>query len=563
MKDMLGDLAKKTEETEFYNSMPEGYEKGKTKYIIVTGSVISGVGKGTFSSCLGSMFRLFYNLDVVSIKFECYLNYDAGTLNPFRHGEVFVLDDGTECDLDLGTYERMLNKNLSGNSFVTVGRVFKTIIDKERKGDYLGRDVEFVPHVTGEIKNFLRNLAMKTKADVIMVEIGGTVGEIQNSFYLEAMRELAYEEGKGSVCFANVTYILEPGALGEQKSKAAQLGIKNLMGMGIQPDIIACRAENPIPDKIKEKISIAANVPISRIISMHNTKNIYKVPLLLKEDGIDKAIFDILDFKGAAKSNGELEKWKELARKVDNCKKEITVGIAGKYTNVYDSYISILKCLEYIGPMHNVKINVKWIDATNLTDENVDKELNGLKGIIIPGGFGKRGVEGKILCAKYAREKNVPYLGLCLGLQVAVIEFARNVLGIKDAHSTEFEPGTANPVIHTMGEQKKIKCLGGSMRLGSYPAVLKEGFLIHSLYGKKDISERHRHRYEVNPDYVDKLEEKGMIFSGKSPDGMLMEFFELTGHKFMVGTQAHPEFTSKPLSPNPMFVGFVKAALNK
>jgi len=559
---MLGSLAKKTEETEFYDSMPEGYEGGKTKYIVVTGSVISGVGKGTFSSCLGSMLKLFHGLDVVSIKFECYLNCDAGTLNPFRHGEVFVLDDGTESDLDLGTYERMLNKNLTGDSFITVGKVFKTIIDKERKGDYLGRDVEFVPHVTGEIKNFLRRLAMKTKADIIMVEIGGTVGEIQNSFYLEAMRELSYEEGKENVCFTNVTYVLEPGSLGEQKSKAAQLGIKNLMALGIQPDIIACRAENPIPDKIKEKISISANVPVSRIISMHNTKNIYKVPLLLKKDGIDKAIFEILDFKKETKPNGELKKWEELAKKVDNCKKEITVGIAGKYTNVYDSYISILKCLEYIGHMYDVRINVKWIDTTNLTEQNIDDELKGLNGIIVPGGFGKRGIEGKILCAKYARENNVPYLGLCLGLQVAVIEFARNVLGIKDAHSTEIMPNTANPVIHTMEEQKKIKGLGGSMRLGSYPAVLKKGSLIHSLYGKEEISERHRHRYEVNPDYIDRIEEKGLIFSGKSPDGFLMEFMELKGHKFMCSTQSHPEFTSKPLSPNPLFVGFVKACIN-
>ena len=294
---------------------------------------------------------------------------------------------------------------------------------------------------------------------------------------------------------------------------------------------------------------------------MHNTKNIYKVPLLLKEDGLDKAIFEILSFKRDTKESYELEKWKEIARKVDNCKKEVTIGIAGKYTNVYDSYISILKCLEYIGPMYDVKINVRWVDTTNLTEQNVDKKLKGLQGIIVPGGFGKRGIEGKILCAKYARENNLPYLGLCLGLQVAVIDFARNVLGIKDAHSTEVEPDTANPVIHTMEEQKKIKGLGGTMRLGSYPAVLKEGSLIHSLYGKKEISERHRHRYEVNPDYVNKIEEKGMVFSGKSPDGVLMEFLEVEENSYFCATQSHPEFTSKPLNPNPLFVGFVKACL--
>ncbi|MAG08217.1 CTP synthetase [Candidatus Woesearchaeota archaeon] len=562
MQEKLKEIAKKTEGSEFYTSFPRGYKPGKTKYIITTGSVISGVGKGTFSSCLGSMLRMYHGLNITPLKFECYVNYDAGTLNPYRHGEVFVLDDGTETDLDLGTYERMLNKSLTKNSFVTMGRVFKTIIDKERKGDYLGRDVEFIPHITGEIKSFVRKLAVESKADILMIEIGGTVGEIQNSLYLEAMRELAYEEGRQNACFINVTYILQPGSLGEQKSKAAQLGIKALMSVGIQPDIIICRSEKPITEKIKEKISIYSNVPVSRTIGFHDTRNIYKFPLTLKEKEIDKAVLEILSLK-PGKSVPELKKWKELVEKIDKAEKEITIGMAGKYTNVHDSYISILKALEHTAPYYNASIKIKWIEAEEIEKGRVSVKdaLKDIDALIVPGGFGKRGTEGKIECIKYARENNVPFLGLCFGFQMAVIEYARNMCGIKEANSTEVEPECKENVIDFLPEQKKIEGLGGNMRLGSYPAVLKKGSLVCGLYNNEKIDERHRHRYEVNNKYVEQLEKKGLVFSGRSPKGNLMEFLELPGHRFFIGTQAHPCFKSRPSSPSPVFSGLIKAAL--
>jgi CTP synthase len=460
--EMLRKASKRTEGHEFYLGQPKGYVRGKAKYIVITGSVISGVGKGTFSSCLGTMLRLYRGLNVVPLKFECYVNYDSGTLNPYRHGEVFVLDDGTETDLDLGTYERMLNRNLTKSSFVTIGRVFKTIIDKERQGYYLGRDVEFVPHVTGEIKNFARSLAMESGADIVLIEIGGTVGEIQNQLYLEAMRELAYEEGKENVCFINVTYVLQPNSLGEQKSKAAQLGIQTLQSMGIQPDIIVCRSEKPISEKIKEKISIYSNVPVSRTIGFHDTRNIYKFPLTLKDKGIYRAVSEILSLR-TGKPHKDLEKWKELAEKTSNARRELTIGITGKYTTVHDSYISILKALEHTAPHLDARVNIKWIETTDVTPGNVAGRMKGIDGVIVPGGFGSRGTGGKIECIRHARENNIPFFGLCYGFQMAVLEFARNVCGIRNASSTEIEPKTRKPYICILPEQEEIEGLGGTM----------------------------------------------------------------------------------------------------
>jgi len=561
--EILKEASHKTDGHEFHTSIPHGYKKGKTKYIVVTGSVMSGVGKGTFTSCLGNLLKLQHGFDVVPLKFECYLNYDSGTLNPYRHGEVFVLDDGTECDLDLGTYERMLNQNVTKNSFVTVGKVFKSIIDKERAGKYLGRDVEFIPHVTGEIKEFLRELAVKSKADIITIEIGGTVGEIQNSFYLEAMREFAYEEGRENVCFINVTYILQPNSLGEQKSKAAQLGIRALMSVGIQPDIIVCRAESPVTEKIKEKVSISSNVPVSRIIGIYDTKNIYKVPLYLKEIGVDKAIFEILNIKGKTKSISDFEKWKQLENRFESAKKEVTIGIAGKYTNVWDSYLSILKALEHTGPYLGTSVKTKWIETTNINSKNVKQALKDIDGLIIPGGFGKRGTEGKIECIKYARENNVPFLGLCLGFQLAVIEFARNICNLKNASSTEIDPHTKCPVIDILPEQKKIEGLGGTMRLGGRDVEIKPNTFAHKIYGKTSVRERFRHRFECNPEYIETLEKHGLVFSGKAPKQPIMQILELTKNDFFVGVQFHPEFTSKPLKPNPLYMEFIKAALKK
>ncbi len=561
-KKTIEELSTKTDDHEFYFSAPEGYKRGKTKYVVITGSVISGVGKGTFSSCIGTVLELFHNFRVSPIKFDGYLNCDAGTLNPFRHGEVFVLDDGTECDLDLGSYERMINKDFSGDNYLTSGKIFKSIIDKERAGEYLGRDVQFIPHVTGEIKRFLRKLGMKTRADIVLVEVGGTTGDLENSYFTEAMRELSYEEGKENVFFINVTYILEPPSLGEHKSKAAQLGIKNLMSLGVQPDMIICRSEMPVSERIREKISIYSNVPLPRVINCNDVKNIYRIPLSLMEKGVDTEIMNSMNLKKGESTNREnLKKWKELAEKRENPKRRVKIGIVGKYTNVHDSYLSILKALEHAGSHLETKVEIDWVETTRIGEGEVGNRLKGLDGIIIPGGFGKRGIEGKIMCSKYAREKGIPYLGLCLGFQIALIDFARNVCDIRDADSTEMNPGTKSPVIDILPEQKKIEGLGGNMRLGGKDIEIKKGTLAHKIYGRDMIRKRFRHRYECNPEYIEIFEKNGMVFSGKHPKYEITQILEIPDHPFFMATQYHAEFTSKTLEPEPVFIGFVKACL--
>src|SRR4030043_364900 len=420
--EMFKAVSKKSDESEFFTSFPKGYQKGRTKYVVITGTVISGVGKGTISSSVGTLLKLFHGFKVSPIKFDGYLNYDAGTLNPYRHGEVFVLDDGTECDLDLGTYERMMNTSFSKSNYLTSGKIFKTIIDKERAGKYLGRDVQFIPHVTGEIKGFLRSLAVGSDADIVMVEVGGTAGDIENSYFMEAIRDLAYEEGQENVCFITVTYILQPHSLGEHKSKAAQLGLRTLMGMGIQPDIVICRSETPVSDKIREKISIYSNVPMERVINCYDIDNIYKIPLFLKDAGMDEEIIKIRQLgKREGNSREEYHNGEDLVRKINSAKKEVTIGIVGKYTSVHDSYLSILKAIEHTAPYVGAKPTIKWIEATNVTRENVKQKMEGMDGIIVPGGFGEGGTEGKIECIRYARENNLPYFGVCFGFQMAVI----------------------------------------------------------------------------------------------------------------------------------------------
>lgn len=562
-------VSEKSGEEESFISFPDGYVIGKTKYIIVTGSVMSGVGKGTFSGCLGTLLAC-HGFKVSPIKFDGYLNCDAGTLNPYRHGEVFVLDDGTECDLDLGSYERYLNKSLSKDNYLTSGKIFKVIIDKERRGEYLGRDVQFIPHVTGEIKNFLRNLAMKSDADLVLVEVGGTIGDLENSYFIEAMRELRYEEGRENVCFINVTYIIEPRSLGEFKSKPAQLGIRKLMELGVQPDIIVCRSERPITQKVKEKVSVFSDVCIDRIYNLWDFGNVYEIPLVLRKNKIDEALFDILKMKPKDNNNSELNfsKLESFVDRIDKADKEVTIGIIGKYTFVHDSYLSIIKALEHAGPYLGARVKIKWIESTDLDEKKVSVEgaLKDVDGIIVPGGFGKRGIEGKIAAIRYARENKIPFLGLCLGMQMAVVEFARDVCGLKGANSTEFDANTPYPVIDFIPEQVDIvkqSNYGGTMRLGAYPAVLKDGTKVKDMYKEDEISERHRHRYEVNPEYIETLEKKGLIFSGKSPNGVLMEFMELKDHPFFVGTQSHPCLKSRPMNPAPLFVGLVKASLEK
>jgi CTP synthase len=567
-EELLAKIGQSTggEETEFYTPMPQGYRRGHHKYVIVVGTVMSGLGKGIFSSSLAKLLK-DKGLVVAPIKMEGYLNIDSGTLNPYRHGEVFVLDDGMETDMDLGTYERLLDQNLGAANFTTNGQILSGVLKKEREGGYLGRDVQVIPHVVGEVKLKLRELAAKTNADVVFVEVGGTVGDYENSFYLEACRQLAYEEGEGAVIFVALTYVLEPGALGEQKSKAAQLGIKRLMEVGIMPDIIACRASNPVKEKVREKISMYTNVPMKRVVTMHDVESIYTIPESLRDANMDREVLTMLELHDRVDTRKEDQarlQWRWFVDRIGKAKKDVTLAVTGKYTTLRDAYASIIKAGEHCGVHLGVNVNFKWLDTTAIDPANVVKRLGDCHGIIVPGGFGVRGTEGKIECIRYAREAKVPYLGLCLGFQMAVIEFARNVVGIKDANSTEFAPGCRHPVIDILPEQKKIEGLGGNMRLGGKDVLIKPGTLAAKLFKEAEkIRLRFRHRYEVDPKYVPQLEEHGMIFSGKAPDYPIMQILELPRemHPYFIGTQAHPELTSRPLNPQPLFMGLVSAAM--
>jgi CTP synthase len=565
-KDLLASVSDVSTESEFFSPVPAGYKKGKTRYVFVMGTVMSGLGKGIFSSCLAKLMQ-DKGLKVAPIKLEGYLNVDSGTLNPFRHGEVFVLDDGMECDMDLGTYERMLDQDLSKANFVTSGQIFSSVLNKERHGDYLGRDVQMIPHVTGEVKSKLRQLAADTAADIVFVEIGGTVGDLENAYYIEAMRELAYEEGPNSSCFVALTYILEPKTLGEQKSKAAQLGIKQLMECGIQPDIIACRAANPVTEKVRQKISVYSNVPFERVISVPDSASIYMIPAMLRDAKLDFAVLRLLKIEDRINLHHERKAWAQwcdFTDKIGSARYETTIGITGKYTSVRDSYASIINALEHSGITLSCNVKIKWIETTNITDQNAAENLNDVDGIIVPGGFGTRGAEGKIACIKFARENKLPYLGLCFGFQMAVIEFARNVCGLTKANSTEIDPDCPEPVISTLPEQKEIEQLGASMRLGGQDIELKPQTLAWKIFGKANsVRMRFRHRYEVDPQYVEKLKKAGLVFSGKAPNQPIMQILELPSHPFFTGTQAHPCLTSRPLRPHPMFVGLVAAAMQK
>ncbi len=565
-QDLFAKISQMTQEDEFFLPLPEGYQKGRTKYVVVMGTVMSGLGKGIFSSCLAKLLQ-DKGLRVAPIKLEGYLNIDSGTLNPYRHGEVFVLDDGMETDMDLGTYERMLDQNLSRANFATSGQIYSSVLHKERHGDYLGRDVQMIPHVTGEVKLKLRRLAMSAKADVVFVEIGGTVGDLENAFYIEAMRELAYEEGPHSTCFVALTYILEPKTLGEQKSKAAQLGIKQLMQMGIQPDIIVCRSEKPVREQARQKMSVFSNVPLERVVSMHDSASIYAIPAMLRECGLDFEVIRMLKIEDRINLGYERKEWGrwcDFTEKIGRETKSVTIGITGKYTSVRDSYASILNALEHAGVHLGCKVNVKWIETTTVTEQNAAEHLRDADGIIVPGGFGVRGIEGKIACVRYARENGLPYLGLCLGFQAAVIEYARNVCGLKGANSTEVDQKCPEPVIDVLPDQKKIEGLGGNMRLGGRDVEIKPNTKVWELFGKAaSVRMRFRHRYEVDPRYIETLEKSGLVFSGKAPNQPIMQILELPNHPFFIGTQAHPELTSRPLRPHPFFTGLVRAALER
>lgn len=569
-------------DSEFYSPIPEGYVRGQHKYVVVFGTVISGLGKGIFASSLAKMLK-DKGLCVAPIKMEGYLNQDSGTLNPYRHGEVFVLDDGTECDMDLGTYERILEQNLTADNFTTSGRIFAEILERERQGVYLGRDVQVIPHYTGEVKRKLRELALlgdgNSPADVVIVEVGGTVGDYENNYFIEALRQLAFEEGPNSCCFVALTYIIEPKALGEQKSKAAQLGIKRLLEAGIQPHMIGCRASNPVGEKVMQKIAMFSNVPLRRTFSMHDRPSIYTIPEEMRQEGLDREILSILNLHDRVDLGHEdkaREKYTAFVRKLTTPPtRPVSIGIAGKYANLRDAYASIDKSLEHCSAYLSADIDIKWIDTTEIDATNVSAILKGLDGVIVPGGFGSRGVEGKIATVRHCRENGIPYLGICLGFQVAVIEFARNVLGLAGAFSTEFDANTKYPVISELPEQKKIEGLGGSMRLGAQDVLLTPGSLASFLYGNATtVRERFRHRYEVEPEFVPALEKAGLVFSGRHPSRPIMQVLELrqgehsgagprVTHPYFVAGQFHPELMSRPLRPAPMFMGLIAASLEQ
>jgi CTP synthase len=572
----LSQFGASEESSEWYSPVPPGYQKGRTKFVVVIGTVMSGLGKGIFASSLAKLIQ-DKGLTVAPIKLEGYLNIDAGTLNPYRHGEVFVLEDGCETDMDLGTYERVLSQNLSRRNFITAGQVYTEVLERERRGGYLGRDVQMIPHVTGAVKMKLRELAHLggpngRPVDVVFVEVGGTAGDYENGFYIEALRELAFEEGPESACFVSLTYILEPSILGEQKSKAAQLGIKRLMEAGIQPHIVACRAKNPVTEKVREKIAMFSNVPLRRVFSMHDRESIYVIPEAMRASGLDREILSILDLHDRVNPAGEdmsRQTWLGFSSKLAAQRRHtIDLGIAGKYASLRDAYASIEKAIEHCSIHLSCDIKTHWLDTTELATLDDAKRLIGnMHAVIVPGGFGTRGVEGKIRCVQVAREAGIPFLGICLGFQVAVIEYARNVLGLDGANSTEFDPRTKNPVISELPEQKKIEgIMGGTMRLGGQDVVLEPDSLASFLYdGKTTVRERFRHRYEVEPRFIEPLTNAGLHFSGRHPKYPIMQVLELpqTVHPYFIGGQFHPELTSRPLRPQPLFMGLIAAAIRR
>lgn len=531
----------------------------KTKYIFVTGGVVSSLGKGITAASLG---RLLKNrgLKVSIQKFDPYLNVDPGTMSPYQHGEVFVTDDGAETDLDLGHYERFIDENLSQNSNVTTGRIYWNVISKERRGDYLGGTVQVIPHITNEIKDRIFSVAKTTDVDVVITEIGGTVGDIESLPFLEAIRQIKYDVGTENVLFIHVTLVPYLGKAGELKTKPTQHSVKELRSIGIQPDIIVCRSEKELSSDLKNKIGLFCNVEGRAVIQNLDADTLYEVPLMLHEEGLDSLVCEKLNLKCAEVDNSS---WEDMVHRMKHLDKKVRIALVGKYVELHDAYLSVVEALSHGGLQNGAEVEIKWINAMNLTEDNLQEELEVADGILVPGGFGTRGIEGKILAINYARTNDVPFLGICLGMQTAVIEFARNVLGLTDAHSSEFDENSMNPVIDLMPEQKDIDEMGGTMRLGLYPAKLLEGSQAKAFYGSDLIYERHRHRYEFNNKYMSDFQEKGMLFTGINPNKNLVEIIEIPDRKWFVATQFHPELKSRPNNPHPLFVGFIKAALEK
>lgn len=538
------------------------------KYVFVSGGVVSGLGKGITAASLGRLLKA-RGYHVTMQKFDPYLNVDPGTMNPIQHGEVFVTDDGTETDLDLGHYERFIDESLDHNSNVTSGKVYWSVINKERHGDYGGGTVQVIPHITNEIKsrfytgtpeNYGKRPAGELHPEdvtVAIIEVGGTVGDIESQAFFEAIRQFQQEQGVYNTCMIHVTLVPYLYGSAEMKTKPTQMSVKALQQMGIRADVIVCRSEMEMPQYLKDKIALFCNVPGSHVLQNLNASSIYEVPLMMEEEHLAQAVCDCLQLPCP---EPDLSEWQEMVDRLQNPNRKVEIALVGKYTQLHDAYLSVVEALHHGGIENRTEVSIRWVDSEELEKEGAERMLSGIHGMIIPGGFGNRGTEGMIQAAEYARVRRIPYLGICLGMQMAMIEFARNVIGYADANSSELAPDTTHPVIDLMPEQKGVTDLGGTMRLGAYPCVLKSGSKASELYGSEEIHERHRHRYEVNNEYRDVYEEKGMSLSGTSPDGHIVEMIELKDHPYFIATQAHPEFKSRPNHAHPLFAGLVKAA---
>jgi len=527
------------------------------KYVFVTGGVVSGLGKGITAASLGRLLKA-RGFKVTMQKFDPYINIDPGTMNPIQHGEVFVTDDGAETDLDLGHYERFIDESLDKNSNVTTGKVYWSVLQKERRGDYGGGTVQVIPHITNEIKSrFYRNFT-DPDTRIAIIEVGGTVGDIESQPFLESIRQFQHDVGHENAVLIHVTLIPYLNASQELKTKPTQASVKDLQGMGIQPDIIVCRSEHPLDQGIKDKIALFCNVPSSRVLQNLDVEYLYEAPLAMEKEHLAQAVCECL---GLDCPEPDLKDWEKMVEDLKHPLNEVQIALVGKYVALHDAYISVVEALKHGGIGNRTTVHIKWIDSETVTPENVDELLSDVNGILIPGGFGSRGIEGKILAIHYARTHKKPLLGLCLGMQLTIVEYARNVLGYNDAHSIELDPNTTHPVIALMPDQNGVEDIGGTLRLGAYPCVLDKGSKAFALYGEETIYERHRHRYEVNNDYRSALSEKGLRLSGTSPDGRIVEMCEITDYPFYVATQGHPELKSRPNRPHPLFKGFIAAAL--
>ena len=529
------------------------------KYVFVTGGVVSGLGKGITAASLGRLLKA-RGYHVTMQKFDPYINIDPGTMNPIQHGEVFVTDDGTETDLDLGHYERFINESLDRNSNVTTGKIYWSVLNKERHGDYNGGTVQVIPHITNEIKSRIYKAKSKDEKTISIIEIGGTVGDIESQPFLEAIRQFQAEVGRENAIIVHVTLIPYIKASGELKSKPTQMSVKTLQSIGLWPNILVCRSDYPLDESLRKKIALFCNVPKEYVLQNLDAESLYEVPLMMEQENLAKVVCEALQIPCP---DPDLAAWQKVLDNLHHPQHKVKIALVGKYVELHDAYLSVAEALRHAGIAQQTEVVIDWVDSETITPSTIDAKLSTADGILVPGGFGFRGCDGKILAINYARTRKIPFLGLCLGMQLAIVEFARNVLGLADASSIEFHPETTNPVIHLMPEQEGVENLGGTLRLGSYPCQLKENSKAFALYGKAQIAERHRHRYEVNNDYRQALENAGMELCGLSPSGRIVEMIELPDHPYFLATQAHPEFKSRPDVPHPLFMGLIAAALKQ